>query len=179
VLGYAVRMSPAEELLVLRRRLRLTQQQFADCVGMSKDLVKSIESGRRRLTEHWEREIARVFEGVHFGVQTSAPMRAPLQQRGKSVSKSPTAPHIFGCENRPENGVRSELAQPVPAVPPAPATAGPRIEFYCCEVLGCAYETPGDMRYCAQHMALAMIEGRPTRRDIPSMTGPLHADFVR
>ena len=50
------------------------------CLGVSKDLVKSVETGRRRLTEHWEREIRRAFSGVHFGVQRLAPVQASFQQ---------------------------------------------------------------------------------------------------
>jgi DNA-binding transcriptional regulator YiaG len=60
-------MSP-EELHILRRRRRLTQAQFAERVGMSKDFVKSLETGRRQLSEHWEQEIKQAL--VHFGVQT-------------------------------------------------------------------------------------------------------------
>ena len=70
----------AEELHLLRRRLRLTQAQFAECLGVSKDLVKSVETGRRRLTERWEQEIGRIFGGVRLSVQGSALVPATSQQ---------------------------------------------------------------------------------------------------
>jgi transcriptional regulator with XRE-family HTH domain len=53
-------MSP-EDLRHLRRRLRLTQVQFADCLGVSPALVVSLECGRRRITERHVREIDRIF----------------------------------------------------------------------------------------------------------------------
>jgi transcriptional regulator with XRE-family HTH domain len=171
-MDYVANMSP-EELHVLRRRLRLTQAQFAECLGISKHLIESIELGRRRLTEGLQRDIAQVF-GVRIAVhEAGSTTLAPLRQGVFLQGKFPAATGMRGSGHHPGHDVRPEPAQPVPA------RAGPIIEFYHCEVLGCPYETAEDMRYCAQHMALAMIEGRPTRRVNPSMTGPLHADFVR
>jgi transcriptional regulator with XRE-family HTH domain len=173
---YVASMS-SEELFVLRRRLRLTQAQLAECLGVSKHLIESVELGRRRLTDRLQRDIAQVF-GVRVAVHEAGSTLAPLQQGVFLQGKSPVATGMRGSGHRPENGVRPEHAQPVPAARPAPARAGPIIEFHRCEVLGCPYETAGDMRYCAQHMALAMIEGRPTRSDGSPMTGRRHADFV-
>lgn len=48
-------MSP-EELRILRRRLRLTLAQFAECWGVSTSLVTSIDLGRCR-----QREVALIF----------------------------------------------------------------------------------------------------------------------
>jgi hypothetical protein len=58
-------MSP-EELRILRRRLRLTQGQFAKCWGVSTSLVTSIELGRCRFTERRQQEVALIFrDAVH------------------------------------------------------------------------------------------------------------------
>ena len=53
-------MSP-EEMRILRRRLGLTQAQFAAHWGVSTSLVTSIELGRCRFTERRQREVAHVF----------------------------------------------------------------------------------------------------------------------
>jgi hypothetical protein len=62
------------------------------------------------------------------------------------------------------NSVTVSVLKPTPAV-----RAGPiHPEFVRCEWRDqkgrCSGTTPPDMRYCAQHMALAMIQGMPTRR---------------
>jgi transcriptional regulator with XRE-family HTH domain len=70
-------MSP-EDLRHLRRRLKLTQIQFAHRLGVSPALVASLECGRRRITERRVRGIARVFgdnlyERQHVLVQNTVP----------------------------------------------------------------------------------------------------------
>jgi transcriptional regulator with XRE-family HTH domain len=56
-------MSP-EELRILRRRLGLTQAQFAERWGVSTSFVTSIELGRCRFTERRQREVARIFRDL-------------------------------------------------------------------------------------------------------------------
>ena len=157
-------MSP-DELHMLRRRLRLTQAQFAERLGVSKSLIESVELGRRRLTEAREQDIARLI-GVRFVAREAEPARSQ---------------HVFSQDNYLATGIPAEAGDRAkvvrPAAQPLATRAGPGVKFAGCEWPGCGGQTPVEMRYCAQHMALAQIEGRSTRR--VSATGPLHADFVR
>lgn len=164
-------MSP-EELHILRRRLHLTQAQFAERLGVSKSLIESVELGRRRLTEARERDIARLVGGVRLAVPEAEP---------------PRSQHVFSRDNYQETGIPAgsgdrvkESVRPAPsqlAAQTSATRAGQVVKFDRCAWPRCSGQTPVGMFYCAQHMALAQIEGRPTQR--ATATGPLHADFVR
>jgi transcriptional regulator with XRE-family HTH domain len=156
-------MSP-EDLRRLRRRLPLTQVQFADRVGVSPALIASLECGRRRITERRVREIARIFGDDLYGELTgSTPVRAV------EPASRPVLPPIAAAPTRVSKSVQAgqPAAAPVsnPASVPRPV---PVVTWSACtwrdpEVGLCGGLTPQGMLYCALHMALAMIEGRPTR----------------
>ena len=208
-------MSP-EDLCHLRRRLRLTQVQFAQRLGVSPALVTSLECGPRRITERRVREIARVFgdnlyERQHVLVQNTVPSvvqktgsprrfdRAadkpaskPAQPLGRSltlvdlyrgfigatparVPKPASGPAALPSISASEPKLVSkpvQAAQPAPApvsnpasVPrPLPVVAWSKCTWRDPEVGLCGGLTPQGMLYCAVHMGLATIEGRPTRR---------------
>lgn len=157
-------MSP-EDLRRLRRRLRLTQVQFADRVGVSPALIASLECGRRRITERRVREIARIFGDDLYGeLIGSTPVRAV------EPASRPVLPLIAAAPTRVSKSVQAgqPAAAPVsnPASVPRPV---PVVTWSTCTwrdpgVGLCGGLTPLGMLFCAEHMALAMIEGRPTHR---------------
>jgi transcriptional regulator with XRE-family HTH domain len=189
-------MSP-HELRQLRRRLGMTQADFAERWGVSTSLVTSLEVGRRKITARSRREIAQIFADESG--------RAPIVQKTAPVvgshRRSPrAAPHIArsktlldllrGLTDTPTPRLANSVSGPVstrtsawgsktaskfvqsvqPASAPVsnPATV-PIVAWSKCtwrdpEVGLCGALTPQGMLYCALHMTLAMIEGRPTRR---------------
>jgi transcriptional regulator with XRE-family HTH domain len=137
-------MSP-DDLQRLRRGLRLTQVQFADRLGVSAALVVSMECGRRRITESRAEQIARLFGGGLYKRQAAAGQHAVATTAYNHTPSLPQAP------------------APIPKT-----RAGPMVLWAKCtwrEPEGgvCGGLTPQGMLYCALHMALALIEGRPTR----------------
>jgi transcriptional regulator with XRE-family HTH domain len=156
-------MSP-EDLRRLRRRLRLTQVQFADRLGVSPALIASLECGRRRITECRVREIARVFGDGLYGelTGTTTPVRAVEPASGPLSPISASAPTRVSKSVQASQPATALASNPVPR--PVPVVTWSRCTwqdpgFGLCEGL-----TPQGMLYCAVHMVLAMIEGRPTRR---------------
>jgi transcriptional regulator with XRE-family HTH domain len=208
-------MSP-EELRHLRRRLRLTQVQFAHRLGVSPALVTSLECGRRRITERRVREIARVFgdnlykrppvlvqntvpsvvqktgSPRQFDRAADRPASEPAQPLGRSLTlvdlyreltgtapvraAAPTsggpvlppiaasAPTSVSKSVQTEQPATTPVSNPASVLRPVPAVTGSRCTWRDLEVAPCGALTPQGMLYCAVHMALAMIEGRPTRR---------------
>jgi transcriptional regulator with XRE-family HTH domain len=175
-------MSP-EDLYMLRRRLGLTQAQLAESWGVSASLVTSIELGRRRFTKRRQREVTQIFDGRF--VQNFVPAEPPTnpqvpRRRTLAADRHAMAAGTRMLVGRAERFVQTNPSRVSPAVArnsiavsvlkPAPAVrAGPiHPEFVRCEWRDqkgrCGGTTPPDMRYCAQHMALAMIQGMPTRR---------------
>ena len=202
-------MSP-EDLRHLCRRLRLTQVQFADCLGVSPALVASLECGRRRITERRVAEIGRTFGDDVYRRQpvpvqnTVAPV---VQKTGSSrrTSRAADKPATASAQRhkrsltlvdlfrgftgtpparvlKPASGISRSAPKPVsksaqaeqpatvpvsnPAsVPrPLPVVAWSKCTWRDPEVGLCGGLTPQGMLYCAVHMGLATIEGRPTRR---------------
>lgn len=49
-------MTP-EELKALRQRLRMTQRQLGDAIGMSYNSVYRMEKGRQTITERTEKQV--------------------------------------------------------------------------------------------------------------------------
>jgi transcriptional regulator with XRE-family HTH domain len=161
-------MSP-DDLQRLRRRFGLTQVQFADLLGISPALVASLECGRRRITERRIREIARLFEGELYN---SRPV--PLVQGPGSLPRvnGSDRPAIAPPPSR--SATASSFVQPWQPASPAISRRAlgpvlpPVVTWSTCRwrdpTAGpCGASTPQGMLYCAVHMAIALIEGRPTR----------------
>ena len=51
-----------EQVLIIREYLGLTQEQFAELVGVSKSLISHVEWGSRRVSENLSAKIARKFD---------------------------------------------------------------------------------------------------------------------
>jgi transcriptional regulator with XRE-family HTH domain len=202
-------MSP-EDLHNLRRRLRLTQVQFADRLGISPALVASLECGRRRITERHVREIARISGGNVYEPppilaqnavapvvqKTGSSQRSyrvadrPAERRERSLTLADllrrfaeaapvrvtkpasslalpavfaSAPKLVPKSVQAEQPAAAAVSNPASGLRPAQAVAWSKCTWRDPEVGLCAGLTPQGMLYCAVHMALAMIEGRPTR----------------
>jgi transcriptional regulator with XRE-family HTH domain len=158
------RMSP-EDLRRLRRRLCLTQVQFADRSGVSPALIASLECGRRRITERRVREIARLFGDDLYGELTgSTPVRAVEPASGPVLPPiSASAPKFVSKPVQVAQPATAPVSNPASVPRPAPVVTWSTCAWRDPGVGLCGGLTPQGMLYCAQHMALAMIEGRPTR----------------
>lgn len=164
----------AEELPILRRQLGLTQAELAECLGVSASLITSIEVGRRVFSEPLQREVMRVFGGRVFVQNSVQARRLPLQREVFSPAKPPVIGIPTASKNRLDGADVHVQAYPkAGSLNPDPVPC----EWRDPGGARCAGTTPPDMLYCTWHMALALIEGWPTRRG--SAGGPLHADFVR
>lgn len=104
-------MSP-EDLRHLRRRLRLTQVQFAARLGVSPALVASLECGRRRLTNGRAEEIARLFGGNLYRRQPAA-----VQNTVESiVHKTASSQRLGRAAERPATASAQRLGNPLALV---------------------------------------------------------------
>ena len=162
-------MSP-DDLQRLRRRFGLTQVQFADLLGISPALVASLECGRRRITEQRIREIAGLFEGELYKPRLVARVQGPGSSR--RINTGGHRPAIAPAHSRSASVSKAvQVRQPArPAVsrPTAGPVLPPVVTWSTCRwqdpTVGlCGASTPQGMLYCAVHMALALIGGRPTR----------------